>query len=454
MDAKTSRRASPLARALRPFQQFAGSESAGAVVLLAAAAAALLWANSPWRAGYFALWDEPIAFGPAAHPLVLPLQLWINDALMALFFLVVGLELKREVLVGELASPRQAALPIAAALGGMIAPAITYAVFNATNPSARSGWGVPMATDIAFALGVLRLFGPRIPSGLTVFLAALAIVDDLGAIVVIAIFYTQTLHVSYLLWGAVAFLVLVGLNRLGVRRLLPYLLVGIALWYFIHHSGIHATLAGVLLALTIPVRTRINAAEFSSEMRGLLDEFDRAETGDLLVITSKGQQEAIHSMEGASDGVLAPLLQLEETLHPFVASGIMPLFALSNAGVALSGLDLASGGWVTVGIGAGLLFGKPAGILAASWLAVRQGWATLPANVSWPMLHGVAWLGGIGFTMALFIGGLAFGATPLQDAAKLGVLLASVVAGTVGALVLRHALRAGSTATIASAPPA
>jgi NhaA family Na+:H+ antiporter len=429
----------PITRMLRPFQQFAQSESVGAVVLLATAAIALAWANSPWSASYFGLWSVPISFGPASHPLTLSLQHWINDGLMTVFFLVVGLELKREFLVGELAALRHAMLPVVAAAGGMVAPALTYAAINAQNVDARAGWGIPMATDIAFALGVLRLLGSRIPAGLAVFLAALAIVDDLGAVLVIAVFYTANLAVPYLGWAAVALAALFVLNRLGIRALSPYVAIGAALWYALHHSGVHATLAGVLVALMIPVHTRINAAEFSADMRGLLDEFDKAETGDLIVLTSKGQQEAIHAMERESEGVQAPLLRLEHTLHPLVASGIMPLFALANAGVQLSGLDLSAGMSITIGVAAGLVLGKPIGIFAASWLAVRLGWATLPANVSWSMLHGAAWLGGIGFTMALFIGGLAFGGSTLQDAAKVGILGASVLAGLVGWMVLRRA---------------
>ena len=429
----------PISRVLRPFQQFAQSESAGAVVLLATAAIAVAWANSPWSASYFRLWNAPISVGPAAHPLTLTLQHWINDGLMTVFFLVVGLELKREFLVGELAAVRNAMLPVVAAAGGMIVPALTYAAINMQNPSARAGWGVPMATDIAFALGVLRLLGSRIPAGLAVFLAALAIVDDLGAVVVIAMFYTANLAVPYLGWAAAAFAGLLVLNRLGVRALSPYLAIGIGLWYVLHHSGIHATLAGVLVALMVPVHTRINAAEFSADMRGLLDEFDKAETGDLLVLTSKGQQEAIHAMEHESEGVQAPLLRLEHTLHPLVASGIMPLFALANAGVPLSGQDLGAGIGVAAGVAAGLVVGKPLGIFGASWLAVRLGWATLPTNVSWAMLHGAAWLGGIGFTMALFISGLAFAGSALQDAAKLGILGASVLTGIVGWVLLRRA---------------
>jgi NhaA family Na+:H+ antiporter len=436
----------PLVRALRPFQQFARSESASAVLLLVAAAAALAWANSPWRAAYFALWETPIGVGPVSHLYTLTLHHWINDGLMALFFLVVGLELKREFLVGELATPRQALLPIAAAVGGMLVPAVLYMAFNLGGaPPARAGWGIPMATDIAFALGILRLLGPRIPTGLTVFLAALAIVDDLGAVLVIAIFYTAYVSLPYLGWSLVAVAALIVLNRLGVRALVPYLAVGIALWHFLHHSGIHATIAGVLLALFVPVRTRLDAAEYSGRMRALLQEFDQAETGDRRVLTSKGQQEAIHAIEGASEAVQAPLLRLEHGLHPVVALGIMPLFAFANSGVELSGGGLEGGAGVVAGVAAGLLLGKPIGITFAAWIAVRFGWAALPANVSWPMIHGAAWLGGIGFTMALFISGLAFGDSPLQDAAKVGILSASTTAGVVGALVLRRFSRTQSS---------
>ena len=430
------------ARVLRPFQQFARSQSFGAVVLLAAAGLALLWANSPWRSAYFGLWSTALSVGPASHPLTLSALHWINDGLMALFFLVVGLELKRELLVGELASPGQALLPIAAAIGGMAGPALIYAGLNTGGGPAAVGWGIPMATDIAFALGVLRLLGAGLPPALIVFLAALAIVDDLGAVVVIAFFYTQGLSPTYLLYAGAALLLLFALNRLRVRRVAPYLVVGAGLWYALHGSGVHATIAGVLLAAAIPVRTRIDAAEYSDQMRRLIAEFDGAETGDRLVITSRGQQEAIHAMECASEGVQAPLLRLEHALHSFVALAVMPLFAFANAGVDLSMLTLdGAGRQVTWGVAAGLLVGKPLGIFGASWLAVRWRWAALPTNVTWPMMHGAAWLGGIGFTMALFVAGLAFGTSPLQDAAKLGILAASAAAGIVGAAILVRATR-------------
>jgi NhaA family Na+:H+ antiporter len=295
-----------------------------------------------------------------------------------------------------------------------------------------------MATDIAFALGVLALVAPRAPSGLKVFLAALAIVDDMGAVLVIALFYTREI-----VWGAVAsagvvLLGLVSLNLLGVRRLLPYLLLGLGLWFFVHESGVHATIAGVLLAFVIPTRTRINAMEYSAKARRLLDDFDRTETGDLLVLTSKGQREAIIGLERASENVMAPLLRLEHALHGLSAFVVMPLFALSNAGVSLTG---TSGGRVALGVILGLVIGKPLGITAAAWAAVRWRMAALPSGVNWMTLHGCAWLGGIGFTMSLFIATLAFNGTETLGAAKLGILGGSVCAAIVGTIVLRIGMR-------------
>ena len=265
---------------------------------------------------------------------------------MAVFFLLVGLEIKREVLAGELASPRHAALPIAGAVGGMVVPAFIYLLTNGGGIESR-GWAIPMATDIAFALGALALVAPRAPSGLKVFLAALAIVDDMGAVLVIALFYTAAIVWTALAMAGLILLLLVVLNVLGVRRLTPYLLLGVGLWFFVHESGVHATIAGILLAFAIPTKTSINAAQFAAKARSLLDHFDRTETGDLLVLTSKGQQDAIIGLERASEGVTAPLLRLEHALHGFSAFVVMPLFALSNAGVGLSG---SSGGRVTLAV--------------------------------------------------------------------------------------------------------
>jgi NhaA family Na+:H+ antiporter len=420
-----------------PFQEFFRIEAAAGFLLFVCACAALVVANSPWADAYHRLWATRAAVTTGQHALSLTLHQWINDGLMALFFLLVGLEIKREMLVGELASPRQAALPIAGALGGMIIPAAVYYLANDGGLEAR-GWAIPMATDIAFALGALALVAPRAPAGLRVFLAALAIVDDMGAVLVIALFYTRELVWPALGSAGVIVMALVALNALRVRRLAPYLVLGAGLWYFVHESGVHATIAGVLLAFAIPTRTRINAKEYSEEARQLLDHFDRTETGDLLVLTSKGQQDAISGLERASEAVTAPLLRLEHSLHGLSAFVVMPLFAFSNAGVELSG---STGGGVAVAVILGLVVGKPVGITAAAFVAARLRLGALPDGVTWTALHGCAWLGGIGFTMSLFIAGLAFEGTHLLDSAKIGILGGSILAGVVGAIILRLSTR-------------
>jgi NhaA family Na+:H+ antiporter len=420
-----------------PFQEFFRTEAAAGALLAICAGAALIVANSASADAYHRLWAAPLAFGVGGRTLSLTLHQWINDGLMAVFFLLVGLEIKREALAGELASPRVAALPIAGAVGGMIIPAAIYWLASGGAMEAR-GWAIPMATDIAFALGTLSLIAPRAPAGLKVFLAALAIVDDMGAVLVIALFYTSGLAWDALGIAGIILLLLVTLNVLRVRRLTPYLVLGLVLWFFVHESGVHATIAGVLLAWTIPTRTRINAAEFSMKARRLLDHFDRTETGDLLVLTSKGQQEAIIGLERASEEVTAPVLRLEHALHAFSAFVVMPLFAFANAGVGLSG---SSGGRVTLAVGLGLVIGKPVGITGAALAAVRLRMAALPDGVSWTALHGCAWLGGIGFTMSLFIATLAFPVAALLDSAKVGILGGSLAAGIVGAIVVRRGTR-------------
>ncbi|HJR67621.1 MAG TPA: Na+/H+ antiporter NhaA [Gemmatimonadaceae bacterium] len=428
-----------LVRVLRPFQQFTHTEAAGGIVLLACAAVALVWANSPWAASYFHLWEATIGIRVGERALDLSLHHWINDGLMAVFFFVVGLEIKREMLVGELSTPRQAALPIAGALGGMIVPAVIYATFNVGGPGAP-GWGIPMATDIAFALGVLALLGPRVPVVLKVFLTALAIADDIGAVLVIALFYTSELAFYWLLVGGGVLAALIGLNVLGVRRPAAYLVLGALLWLAFLKSGVHATVAGVVLAMTIPSRTRVHEEEFLQVARGAIDEFDAACQPGETVLTNRAQQEAVEALEHVSEAVQSPLFTMERKLHGVVAFFIMPVFALANAGVALGGLLDSLSLAVTSGVMLGLVLGKPIGITLFSWLAVRMGLATLPAQTSWRALHGVSWLGGIGFTMSLFIAGLAFADATLLDSAKVGILGASVVAGLAGWLMLKSAM--------------
>jgi NhaA family Na+:H+ antiporter len=419
----------------KAFQRFFQTEALGGVLLLLCGIAALIVANSPWADAYHRLWGIVVAVGPPDQPLSLTLHQWINDGLMAVFFLLVGLEIKRELIAGELSLPAQAALPIAGAIGGMVVPALAYFALNPSGPPA-SGWGIPMATDIAFALGALSLIAPNAPTGAKVFLAALAIVDDMGAVIVIALFYSSSIAWSALGAAAIVTALIAGLNIAGIRRLWPYLLLGLLLWYFVHASGVHATIAGVVLAFTIPTRTRINAVEFSQEARALLDEFDRTETGDYLVLTSKGQQEALFALERASEDVNAPLLRLEHGLHNFSAFAVMPLFAFANAGVSLGG-EVAEP-FVALGILIGLVVGKPIGITLAAYIAVKGGLAALPDGMCWATLHGISWLGGIGFTMSLFIAMLAFDDARLLDSAKIGILGASLLAGAVGAALLTY----------------
>jgi len=431
-------RRTPIERILSPFQRFARTESSGGIVLIACTLAALAWANSPWWGGYERLWATELAFSLGGTGVSHSLHHWINDGLMAVFFFVVGLEIKREVLVGELASVRKATLPIAAALGGMLAPALIYTAVNGGGPGAR-GWGIPMATDIAFALGVLALLGPRVPLSLKVFLAALAIVDDIGAVLVIALFYTASISWTALSAAAMVVGVLLVMNRLGARQPVTYYLLALALWAAFLESGVHATVAGVLAAILVPARTRIATGEFLERGRELMDEFDEAgEEGDT-VLCNQRRQEAIHALERACEAAQAPLQRIEHQLQPWVSFGIVPLFALANAGVHLSGevvREVADP--VAVGTILGLVVGKPLGITLFSWGVVRLGLAARPDGVSWRDLHGVSWLGGIGFTMSLFISALAFGADVRATEAKVGILVASLLAGGIGWLMLRR----------------
>jgi NhaA family Na+:H+ antiporter len=422
---------------VKPFQEFVTTEASGGILLLACTVVALIWANSSWAHYYTALWHTRLTVGLGRFHLSRELHFWVNDALMAVFFFVVGLEIKREVQAGELASPRQATLPILAALGGAVIPAALYTSLNATGSGAR-GWGIPMATDIAFAIGVLALLGDRVPLGLKVFLTALAIVDDIAAVLVIAVFYTANLA-----WGALgvaAFCLLLALaaNRLGVRHPLPYALIGAVLWMAVMLSGVHATIAGVLLAFTIPSRTAINQRDFLDRGRAVLDHFERASQSEPVNILSDiEQQTAVETMEITCQKVLPPLQRLERALHPWVTFLIMPLFALANAGVPLSG-DLRNlvTHPITLGIVLGLVLGKPIGVMLASWLAVGMGLASLPEKVSWKQIHGAGWLAGIGFTMSLFMASLAFRGDAQLTAAKLGILIASLCAAIVGSVLL------------------
>jgi NhaA family Na+:H+ antiporter len=433
-------------RVLRAFQEFTQLEAAGGIALLGATVAALAWANSPWAHLYESLWRTPVVVGIGAFGIAKPLVLWVNDGLMAVFFFVVGLEIKRELLVGELAAPRKAALPAIAALGGMLVPAAIYLAFNLDGPGGH-GWGVPMATDIAFAVGVLALLGDRVPLGLKVFLTALAIVDDLGAVLVIALYYTAELNLVALATGGLILAGMVLLAVFGVRRIGLYGLLGVALWVAFLKSGVHATIAGVLAAMTIPSTARLNTGRFRAHSRELLDRFEVLDTDPGTHQVSSQQQEVVFGLAALVTAVETPLQRLEHALHPWVTFLIMPVFALANAGVALDArLAEAVVHPVTIGVVAGLVVGKVAGVVGFSWLATAVGMAELPAGARWPQVLGVGALAGIGFTMSLFIASLAFGESPLLDNAKVGILLASLIAGLLGSTILLTAARTPGTA--------
>ncbi|SMF39819.1 MULTISPECIES: Na+/H+ antiporter NhaA [unclassified Pseudomonas] len=382
------------------FTRFFQLEAASGLLLIAAAVLALVINNSPLSYLYNGLLDVPVAVKVGALEIAKPLLLWINDGLMALFFLLIGLEVKREVVDGHLSKPSQIVLPATAAVGGMVIPALIYWFINRDDPAAVAGWAIPTATDIAFALGVLALLGKRVPVSLKLFLMTLAIIDDLGAIIVIALFYSGTLSSVSLLLAGACLVALLAMNRLGVVKLGPYLIIGLVLWVCVLKSGVHATLAGVALALCIPLRTR------------------NAET--------------------------SPLLSLEHALHPWVAYAILPLFAFANAGVSLAGMNLDSFTHpVPMGIAVGLLLGKTVGVFGLTWVAIKLGLAALPAGANWGQLLGVAILCGIGFTMSLFVGSLAFvpGSSDYAGMDRMGILTGSFFAAVIGYAVTAMASR-------------
>ena len=378
-------------------RDFIKLDASAGLVLMAAAVLALIANNSPFSPSYEAFLEIPVVIQIGAFDISKPLLLWINDGLMAVFFFLVGLEVKREILEGDLSSLDKAALPVVAAIGGMAVPAVIYAGINFNDPATLTGWAIPAATDIAFALGILILVGSRAPASLKVFLLAVAIIDDIGAILIIAIFYTSDMALSALVVAAVGFAALVFLNRAGFKRITPYVLIGLVIWVFVLKSGVHATLAGVLVALTIPIK-------------------------------------------GASEWDQSPLQKLEHDIQPWVAFLVLPIFAFANAGVAFDQISLSDLVMpIPLGIILGLIVGKQVGVFGATYIAVKLGLAKLPDRVSWIQLYGVACLTGVGFTMSLFIGTLAF-ATPEQlDQVRLGVLVASVISGLLGYFVLRTA---------------
>ncbi len=417
----------------------------GGMVLMIVAVLAMVVANSPWADAYHAFWSHPVSLQVGSfnlfshHGEPLTLMAFINDALMAVFFFSVGLEIKREVLVGELSSLRQALLPIIAAVGGMLVPVLLYFALTAGTPAA-DGLAIPMATDIAFSLGVLSLFGKRVPLSLKIFLTAFAVVDDIGGILVIAFGYTSHLDVAYLLGALGVLLLLAVANRMRVMSRTFYCWAGIVVWYLFLQSGVHATIAGVLVAFTIPSIPCLNVKKYIARIRENVAEFPHFDKSSILL--TPNQIDILKSIESASDRVISPLQFMEDRMHGMVNYLIMPLFAFANAGITLSGAEGAVAGPVTYAIVIGLVLGKSVGIYLFTWLAVRSRVTALPQGMNWQNVAGVSLLGGIGFTVSLFIANLSFGETDevLLNQAKLGVLVGTVLAGVLGYVVLRYVL--------------
>ncbi len=411
----------------RLVRQFLKTEASGGAVLLGAAIVAMAWANSPWGESYRTLWLTDLTLRLGRYVLVEDLRHWVNEALMAVFFFVVGLEIKREVVHGDLRDPRAAALPALAAAGGMVVPALLYLAVTAGGAGSH-GWGIPMATDIAFAVGVVTLVGPRVPPALKLFLLTLAIVDDVGAIVVIAVFYSGDIHGYFLLAAAALVMLMLLLRRIGVFWLPPYVVIGSAVWLATDASGVHATVAGVVLGLLTPAR-RLIPGSVARQWVGDPDD-------------DPGPAE-LDAMTRLARTAVSPAERLEHLLHPWTSFLIVPLFALANAGVELRGkaFDRPGAAAVTAGVMIGLVAGKAVGITGASWLAVRTGAGRLPEGGTWAMIAGVGIVGGIGFTVALFVAELAFDPGALLESAQIGVLAASAVAAVIGGAVLSAACR-------------
>lgn len=424
---------------LNPIQSFLQNQSLGGIILIIFALAALIISNTSWSEYYFSFLNTHISLHiSTVISLDKPILLWVNDAAMALFFLMVGLEIKRELLAGELNSREKFTLPLFAAIGGMLLPALIYFLININTPGA-SGWGIPMATDIAFAVGLLIILGKRIPLSLKVFLVALAIVDDIGAILVISIFYTSQITMEWLVISAGITLLLIILNMLKVIKPWIYLLIGFCLWYAVLKSGVHSTIAGVILAFTIPARPKIRPARFLKLLSNKLAEFKTSCKSEIEFLANQDQQETVQQMEISCHRMLSPLLRIEHAIHPLVSFIVLPLFAFCNAGLAITTewtdnlLSLTS-----LGIAAGLLIGKPLGIIAFTWVAVKLNWAKLPNDMSMKHIVGVGFLAGIGFTMALFINNLAFANPDIADMNKISIFLSSLLAGILGYLFLRQ----------------
>ncbi|MDD5203098.1 MAG: Na+/H+ antiporter NhaA [Sulfurimonas sp.] len=428
-----------------PFEHFLHAQTTTGIVLMSMTIIALILANTPLAQAYLHLFHTDITLSIGSWSISHSIHHWINDGLMAIFFFIVGLEIKREILVGELSNIKVAILPILAAFGGMVLPALIYLSINYGSESAN-GWGIPMATDIAFAISALVLLGKRVSTALVTFLVALAIVDDLGAVVVIALFYTEQIHLLPLALAGVSFLVLVAFNRFGIHAVLPYFIVGVVMWLFMLDSGVHATIAGVIAAMAIPSRPKRAPVGFTNHMSNMLDEYDSYPVATDHTI-HENQKAILQNIKDRIDSVNAPALRLEHELHLPVSLIVIPLFALANAGISI---DFSSIGEtiatpVSLGVIAGLVFGKVLGIAGVAWLAIKSGIARLPEGSTMNQIFGVAFLGGIGFTMSIFVADLAFvGNDAFIFQAKVGILAASLFAGLFGFFWLKYIAKSPS----------
>lgn len=422
---------------LDPMRSFISKSSTGGILLFSAAVVAVVMTNSPWAESYLHLWELEFKISFAEHTLSKPLHHWINDGLMAIFFFVVGLELKREIMGGALSTLQNAMMPVAAAFGGMVVPALIYFLINPSGP-ASSGWGIPMATDIAFALGILHLLGDRVPLSMKIFLTALAIADDLGAVLVIAIFYTSQIDLASLGQAGIYLAILLVANRLGVRSTFFYALVGAGgVWLAFLMSGVHATIAAVLIAFTIPAKVKIDEASYTRRLEGLLKRYKDEEPNNNPLVTTE-QLHIIEEIRTCSKLALTPLQRLEHALHPFVTFIIMPVFALANAGVSLEGNFFeALASPVSMGVILGLIVGKFIGVFTTSYIMMRTGLGKLPEGLTLKHLTAMSILAGIGFTMSLFVADLAFTHADSIRQARFGILTSSILAATAGYIVVR-----------------
>jgi Na+:H+ antiporter, NhaA family len=419
---------------LKPTQQFFRKEAASSILLIAATIIALMWVNSSIGETYHSFWHTKISFTVGDFRISKTLLHWVNEGLMALFFFTVGLEIKREILVGELASPKKALLPVIAALGGMIVPGLIYAAINVGLPTIH-GWGIPVATDIAFALGAVAVFGRRVPVGLRIFLAAFAIADDLGAVVIIAIFYTKQIVWSNLIVSLFLIFGLAIANFFWIRQTLIYAILGLTLWFFILGSGVHATIAGVIVSLFVPARGRYDTDNFLQNVKNITEKFECEEQScGYSILLNQEHLYAVQALELACHDVETPLQRLMHALHPWVAFLILPIFAMGNTGLLFKGIVFseAISNPVIIGIIVGLVFGKPIGIMLFSYISVKSGMASLPKEVRWSHILGGAMLGGIGFTMSLFLSELSFSDPHIIEYGRIAILTGSILSAIIG----------------------